>query len=476
MAKIVVIGGSISGLLASISLSRQGHEVKIVDPTASDTDLDLEKRFSSRQKGLAQRHHSHAFLAKLRNNLKSNYPDVLDALLKAGAFEMPFMEFLPKTILQRDLEPGDVDLVGIGARRTTFETVILGIAQKEQGIEIIAGEISTLLASKNTDNPTRIYGVKIANGDEILGDLIIDCSGRNSERNGWLKKLGLGEETIEESPCPIQYLTRFYKLPSSASFLEPDGRFAGDFGYIKVGIFPADNGFFSITVGLNDQDRQLGKLRNPEAFDNAMLAFEHTGKWLRIKDMEPFTKVEAMTKLKNRRRKAVPLDQGGSIVGLIALGDSLMHTNPLYGRGCTISSMQAFELPKIIDSSNDGSQLVENWNAYVEKEIFPYYDMAVFQDAQDFMTIENGGIPPKGSLGHVIKEGVIPATYVDTGVYRAFIKAFNLIGGPFDLLSDPNVLDTINKTIAQRESNTWELPDPFGPTRDELVRLIENSL
>ncbi len=476
MAKFVVIGGSISGLLASISLSRQGHEVKIVDPTASNTDLDLEKRFSSRQKGMAQRHHSHAFLAKLRNILRSNFPDILDALLDAGAFEMPFMEFLPETILQKNSEPDDVDLVGIGARRTTFETVILGIAQKESGIDFIAGEILGLVASKNTCNPTKIRGVRTKNGDEILGDLVIDCSGRNSERNKWLENLELRGETIEESPCPIQYLTRFYKLPSSALFPEPDGRFAGDFGYIKVGIFPADNGFFSTTVGLNDRDKQLKGLKNPEAFDRAMLAFEHTGKWLRIKDVKPITNVEVMTKLKNRRRRPVTLNQDGSLVGLIALGDSLMHTNPLYGRGCTISSMQAQELPKIIDRSNDETQLIENWNAYVGKEIFPYYDMAVFQDAQDFMTGENGGTPPKGSLSYVIKEGVVPASYVDAGVYRAFIKAFNLIGGPFDLLSDPEVLATINKTISKRESNTWQLPDPFGPAHDELVKLIENSL
>ena len=66
------------------------------DDTPMPADADA--AFEWQRTGAPQVRHSHAFLARLRNLLRDRAPDVLDALLDAGATEIPFTENLPETL------------------------------------------------------------------------------------------------------------------------------------------------------------------------------------------------------------------------------------------------------------------------------------------------------------------------------------------------------------------------------------------
>ena len=85
--------------------SRCSNATPPPSPPTADEAFDWDRR------GAPQVRHSHAFLARLRNLLRDHYPDVLEALLAAGATELRFGEHLPPTMVGFAPEPGDDDLV-----------------------------------------------------------------------------------------------------------------------------------------------------------------------------------------------------------------------------------------------------------------------------------------------------------------------------------------------------------------------------
>src|SRR5689334_23785439 len=119
--RVVVVGAGVGGLGAALALSRQGHDVTVLERDRTPLPHDPDAAFEWDRRGAPQVRHSHALLARLRNLLRDRFPDVLEDLLDAGATEMRFADNLPVEITDREPRPGDDDLVALACRRTTFE-------------------------------------------------------------------------------------------------------------------------------------------------------------------------------------------------------------------------------------------------------------------------------------------------------------------------------------------------------------------
>src|SRR5262249_41787054 len=122
--RIVVIGAGVGGLGSALALSRQGHEVLVLERDRTPLPANPDEAFEWDRRGAPQVRHSHAMLARLRNLLPDPYPDVLEALFAAGATDWPLTLRLPETMDDRGPKPGDEDLVMLACRRTTFEWVL----------------------------------------------------------------------------------------------------------------------------------------------------------------------------------------------------------------------------------------------------------------------------------------------------------------------------------------------------------------
>src|SRR4051812_39030736 len=136
---IVVVGGGIAGLGTALACARDGHEVTILERDDTPMPADAEAAFAWTRTGAPQVRHSHAFLARLRKLLRERAPDVLDALLAAGAAEIPFTDNLPATLTDRAPRPGDDELVAIACRRTTFEWVLRRLVLAEPHVTLEHG-------------------------------------------------------------------------------------------------------------------------------------------------------------------------------------------------------------------------------------------------------------------------------------------------------------------------------------------------
>src|SRR5437764_371363 len=133
--RIIVVGGGTAGLGTALACARDGHEVTVLERDDTPMPTDADAAFEWVRTGAPQVRHSHAFLARLRNLLRERAPDVLDALLDAGASEIAFTEHLPPTLTDRLPRPGDDELVALACRRTTFEWVLQQLVLAEPGVE-----------------------------------------------------------------------------------------------------------------------------------------------------------------------------------------------------------------------------------------------------------------------------------------------------------------------------------------------------
>jgi 2-polyprenyl-6-methoxyphenol hydroxylase-like FAD-dependent oxidoreductase len=466
--RIIVVGGGIAGLGTALACARDGHEVIVLERDDTPMPADADAAFEWRRKGAPQVRHSHAFLARLRNLLRDRSPDVLDALLRAGATEIPFTENLPETLTDRGPRPGDDELVALASRRTTFEWVLRRVVLAEPHVEIRHGVAATGLDVHPGPIP-RVTGV-----DGIPADLVVDARGPRSSSDDWLTAAG-GQPVREElHESGIAYFSRFYRVRDD--FEEPDytGPTAADLGYLKFAIFLGDNRTFSITYAVESHDDELRHaLAESASFETVAQSLVATAPWRAEDASDPITDVHVMAGLRNRYRPLVDADGDPLVHGFVAVGDASVCTNPLYGRGCSLAFVHAFGLADAVrDHGDDGDAFARSFAGFTERELVPWFRSAVLQDAQARTMHEELPVEdPRAFMQSVFREGLLPALRTSPIVFRAFLRWFNLLAMPDALMADPEIVAEVLAAYEDRANRPG--PPVLGPGRDELIRALQ---
>lgn len=465
--RVVVIGAGIAGLGSALMLSRAGHDVTVVERDGLRDVGDPASAFAIERRGVPQMRHSHAYLARSRNILRDELPDVLGALVDAGVQELPFTANMPDTIDDPSPHTEDRDLVALGCRRTTFEWVLRSKVFADDRIDLRSG---TPVAGVCLDADTRTArGVRTADG-EIIGDVVVDAGGRRSVVPGRLGAEGI-DVPEESSPTGIIYLSRFYRLLPGAVEPEIDGPWGGDLRYMKYAIFPGDNRVYSVTLALPTGDAELRKLlTDADTFQRTAALLPATAAWVDPGRAEPVTDVYVMARLANTLRRYAP-DGVPLLRGLFAVGDAAVHTNPLYGRGCSLALVHARILTRALDENpHDPDAAAADFESGTAEEIVPWYTAAVVQDAQNIAVEEGRADATSATFHAVLREGLLPAMRERAAIFRGFWRSFNLLEPPNWFLSQPDLLAQIweyYETRADRE------PERLGPSdRAELLDAI----
>ena len=84
----------------------------------------------------------------------------------------------------------------------------------------------------------------------MRADVMVDASGRNTMFPDWLQRRGHGCDAKRKAPAAFSISRGTMRLRDGQEEPPRDGTpGGGDMGYIKFGIFPADNRHFSVTLG-----------------------------------------------------------------------------------------------------------------------------------------------------------------------------------------------------------------------------------
>jgi 2-polyprenyl-6-methoxyphenol hydroxylase-like FAD-dependent oxidoreductase len=292
-----------------------------------------------------------------------------------------------------------------------------------------------------------------------------------------LAAIGVSEPEELLVPTEIIYLSRFYRLRDGFDAPEASGPIGGDLGYLKYAVFVGDNRTFSITFAIDTDDKELRVLAEIDAFEAAAAQLVAAQPWLDGRS-ESITPVHLMAGLRNRRRWFV--DDGGApiVTGFVAIGDSHVCTNPLYGRGCALAIVHAYGFVDSLGLLRLGER-ERAFHDFTEREIDPWFRAAVQQDRESrdiaqtgslSTTDADGNLDPKAWMREVFRDGLLPAVRTSPAVYRAFLRWFNLETTPDALMTDSDVIAAVMQSYQERDSRP---PEPaLGPTRPTFLTAL----
>jgi 2-polyprenyl-6-methoxyphenol hydroxylase-like FAD-dependent oxidoreductase len=487
---IIILGGSVAGLASAVALADGTRRVKVLEqdppalpPSPGDAFDQWERR------GVAQERQSHAFLARLHRLLSQRAPDLLASLFAHGAEPMRFPDFASAILPDAEFVPEDEEITLIACRRVTFEWVLREYVGTLPGVAFERGaRVTGLRIEPGEGTLPRVRGVHTVDrhgkAHEHSADLVIDAMGRRSRVSRWLLEAGSRPVREDSEPCGIFYSSRFYRVAEGAEMPRLEGPMGADLGYLKYGIFPGDDRTFSITLAANPEDTPFRALFRAPAFDALAATLPATKPWVDPAVAKPISRVMPMANLNNTRRFFV--DESGPVaLGIVAVGDALIHTNPIVGRGCTLAFVNAFLLADALAAyPEDGKQFALDLDARVVEQIVPWYEGLRVQDrdaiqvnamlrrGEDPFCVNraDGTVDPSAYLRSLLRDGLLPALREDVTVLRAFMRIFNLLDAPNDLMKDPAMLSRILAVYQRRDERAQ---DVLGPTRDEVVAQLD---
>ena len=467
--RVAIVGAGVAGLGAALALARDGHDVVVLERDATPLPETADEAFDWKRRGAPQVRHSHAFLARMRNLLRDRLPDVREELLEAGATEVAWGDMILPTVEDRAPKPGDEDLVMLCCRRTTFEWVLRHAALRTDRVELRDGVTVTGYASRNGSNTVRVTGVHTNDGD-VEADIVLDATGRPSRLPEMLREIGVRiEET--KSATGIVYLSRFYRLGEGASPPNAQAFNGADLDYLKYAIFRGDNSTFSVTLAYGTDDTEMRMLRERGRFDAATQAIPAIRDWISPDVAEPISGVQYMGNLINRVRRFVR-DGEPVALGLHAVGDASVCTNPLYGRGCSLGLLHGVLFADAVSSDGaDPRSLALRFDEATQAELVPWYVASKQQDKVSIAVARGEELSDLDEfVRSLVRDGVFPASRVHADVSRAWFRTFNLLTRPDALMTDPDVMRIVLEVWNERESR--EPPEPAGPPRDEFIQTV----
>jgi 2-polyprenyl-6-methoxyphenol hydroxylase-like FAD-dependent oxidoreductase len=486
---ILIAGSGISGLGAALAFGGGSRRVTILDrdPAPPATSPD-EAFYNWERRGATQLRHSHAFLGRLTSLIRDRYPDLMQELLAEGTRLFGFEDGLtPPQMSQYAPAQGDEDLKLLFSRRTTLELVLRRYAARLPGIEFVndAGVRGPIVRHEN--GKVIVEGLKVERGgviEEMRADVVVDASGRATSFPDWLRAEGVTVRE-ESSPCGILYFTRHYKLRDGQDEppRDPGGPAGGaDLGYIKFGVFIADNRHFSVTLAVPEIETELRMaVMKPEVFDAICLAMPGAARWMNPERAEPVSKVFAMGELVNLWRHYLK-DGEPQVLNFFPLGDAAIRTNPLYGRGCSSGVVEAHLLRAALDATDDPAARAKKYEQDLTTHIRPYFNSMVELDLGAIRRAQNERNPDyQPSLRARLtksftEDGLMPAQRGNVEVGRAMSRVFHMLDEPTAFLKRPAIVARIVATWATPKATKQArglYPPKAGPNRAEMFKLLK---
>src|SRR5215211_5817707 len=226
MARIVVAGGGICGMAAALMLRRDGHDVVVLDRDPGSVPDDVEEAWAWQRRGVGQFRLAHLLLAAGYQVLVAELPDVPTRLRAAGGFQWNALGDDLARIPGASRRDGDDRFATVTARRPVIEWALATSLDAEPGVDVRRGVAieGLVTGSSVVAGVPHVVGVRLAGGEEVRGDLVIDATGRRSPTPDWLAAIDARSPDEHAQDIGFTYTGRFFRSPDGSL---PDLRTAG---------------------------------------------------------------------------------------------------------------------------------------------------------------------------------------------------------------------------------------------------------
>jgi 2-polyprenyl-6-methoxyphenol hydroxylase-like FAD-dependent oxidoreductase len=288
---VLVLGAGVTGLATAVLLGRDGHRVTVVDRDNLLVDGDAPASTEWPRSGIPHFLQPHAFIPRGRSELRRHLPNVYQALLDSGAWDVDM-----RTKLRGPAADADEELQYLAVRRPLIEWALRRAAAACPSVSLRTGAHVDGLVMEGD----RVVGARIE-GTPVTADLVVDALGRRTPTSGWKAELAPESEPAQSSDCGVVYYSRYYRCRSG--FRLPDGPWflgpRGDLGYLGYSTFPGGNGTFAALFAAPSGVPEWKSLRDAAAFEAAVTLVPALASWVNPDGVDAITPVMAMAGLRN---------------------------------------------------------------------------------------------------------------------------------------------------------------------------------
>ena len=328
----------------------------------------------------------------------------------------------------------------------------VAIAADVDGLTLTTGLVGGLV-----ERHGRVVGV-VADGVAVEADVVIDAAGRLSRLSPPIVGDVAGDVAGDTG---IAYVTWTYRRPAGdLGPMTSPFAWAGIFDGYLVLVFPHEHGHFSVVIVRPTADQPLTVLRHVRAFEATCRAIPGLADWTDPAAADPTSGVLVGGRLYNiyRPQRGRP--------GLVAVGDSVATTAPTAGRGVAMASMQIQALLGLLDAGTHPVMVAEPFGAWCDAWIRPWVDDHLANDAEAVRLWQGHD----RDLARPLTSAAIVAAAQADGRIAPFM------GGYLGMTELPASLAPAEPLARAVYRSGWRQPYSEGPTRYELVELLEDTL
>ena len=433
----VVIGASISGLLAARVLASHFHRVTLFD-------RDQLPPGAEPRKAVPQGRHGHGLLASGFRGLRRLFPALERELIEGGA--------VPGDVI------GSVRWYQHGYYKAKFASGLDGLLLSRPFLEATLRRQVLQIPNVRIDGDTHVAGLqedqgwvrglRIRQGGEsrvrlVGADFVIDASGRGSRSPEWLEEMGYERPAVEEVAIDLGYTSRIYRRrPADLN---------GDAGAViapkppyerRVGFMLAMEGNrWMVTMG-----GWLGTRApaDPQGYLEFAKTLARPDVYEVVSRAEPLSDPVTYVFPSNLRRRYERLRRFPS--HYLVIGDALCSFNPLYGQGMSVATLEALTLA---DTLSRASSIADLWRTFFRSSAqvvdTPWMIATGGDLAFDGVT---GARPVSVRAVNWYLNHVHRAAATDRHVCRAFFDVANLLKPPTALFKPSVVARVFRECVA----------------------------
>jgi len=329
---VAIIGASLAGLFAAAACAGAGDEVVLLDRDDLDND-------TLAHPGVPQGRQPHVYLLRGLQAGEELLPGLGAELSARGAveFDSARLAWLGEEAWAPVVSFGRA---GLAMSRPTLEQTVRRRVMELPGVRLESGRsVSGLRRAKGSAGTWRV----ITPTGEVPADIVIDASGRGSRLPVWLKALGVvddpAEIPTEEVDARLGYAVREYvNVPDLDGI---SGIIVGSTPETGRGglAMPLEGGHWQVLASGTGERRPP---RDIAGFEAALRALRDPVLADFAARSTPVGDVLVHRRNGNRRRRYEKCRAWPA--GLLAVGDSLVSLNPVFGQGVAVAGMQAMVL------------------------------------------------------------------------------------------------------------------------------------
>jgi 2-polyprenyl-6-methoxyphenol hydroxylase-like FAD-dependent oxidoreductase len=385
--KALVIGGGIAGLLAARALSEAYAEVLVVE-------RDNRPEQAGARPGAPQSFHLHQVLPRGEQILESFFPGFLAEMQAGGAF--PIQNTQVYMVNSYGTIPFPGDGAGFTYSRSLLEWVLRQRVQALTNVHFLYHQEVTGLAT--TADHLKITGIHIHERGQpeqqttLLGDLVIDASGRSSKLPQWLAALGYALAEDERVTSGIGYSTRYYRIPAhkhnmAVIVVDPDP--AG--GYYAGGVLKAIEGDMW-AVCLASAGGQYPPT-DAKGFEEGLTQLVSPVLAEMVRGAEPLSEPRGYRLTECVRHHYEQMERWPA--GLLVLGDAFCFFDPIYGQGMTVAAIEANTLATCLREEQGQPGFEQRTLNLMQDAIYPAWWRSTIDDLRWPGVVYSGPAPLK---------------------------------------------------------------------------------